>query len=690
VVNGEVVRPLPANCHYLAALRLRHSQPAGKRDGPAFQVYATSWQPGAAAAQPAAGDVILSDLRPLTLFHVVASLGWTPATGSAVTRVADIHQALYRLSAELYDWTEGQMAIGPVSIHTGGERWQEADLSFLPANDKRPAAFVGGLVAAPTAYTTASGVSTIYTPATTYFGRLWNGADAFVEGSGRWFQPNAYRTIAHEWAHYALFLYDEYQSDTGGPGYCTCRELPTGCGYGDRDASAMAYHYRATEFWHKETHTSVDAFCYQTWQMHVHGQSDWETLNQWHNIQGLALPLAPLRYPATALVAGPPLGLAGHLFGRTPGHTVHLPLVVRPGETAVPPVTEPVVNLVLDTAVPPAHSQPSQVYLLKGNAALPQRILPQGRATGDPAGHILGNLRLLDVQPGDAVRAYVTRPGLGGAAGSRFSVSGAGEPTGDIVLQPNLAPFTVRHTFELLDNRVAGLTLFWKAGGALAAPRAQLCSLDAAVGCHPSWQTAPAYSGGWWQAQFSPLPGQLELPRYLIVRLWDSADAGPEKELIQWLQVAGGVGPTHNDGMAPLLDGMVMVNAREPIYAGDCNVVSYTPAVDSEALAAPLPPGFGGLIGIPLDIAIVLSEQSCPPPHPDQPLPLPFSLLLNLAYSQDEVDRLGLDEQSQLHILRYVPQFGWAPWQQIGIDVALNWIAASIMDDGIYAIGWMP
>lgn len=687
LLDGQPVTPLPANCNYLAALRLRHSQPAGKRAGPAYQVYATSWEPGASEPQAAAGDVILSDLRPLTLFDVVASLAWTPAPASAVTRVADIYQALHRLSAELYDWTEGQMAIGPVGVHSGGERWAEADLRFLPANDKRPSAFVGGIVPAPLAY---SGSGTVYTPAATYYGRLWDGRDAFVEGPGRWTEANAYRTIAHEWAHYALFLYDAYQNHYGGPGYCTCATLPTGCGYDARDASAMAYHYQATEFWHQESHPDAADFCYETWQYQAHGQTDWDTLSLWHTIQGLALPFAPLRYPAPVLVAGPSLGLAGHLFGRTAGYALHLPLVAGSGGTAVPVTTEPVVNLLLDSTTLPGVSQPSQVYLLKGDPVLPDRILPQGRATGDPAGNVLGSLRLLDVQPGDTVRAYVTRPGTGGAAGARFSVGAAGDPSGDIILHANPLPFSLRHYFELLDNRVVKLTLSWQAGsGVLGAPMAQLCSLDAAVGCHPAWQTALVNNGSWWQAQFIPLPGQAELPRYLVVRLWDSAGNEPEKELIQWLQVAGGVGPTHNDGMAPLLDDVVMVNAKDPIDAGDCNVVSYMPASDSAALADSLPPGIGGLIGIPLDITILLNEQACPPPQPGQPLPLPFPLVLNLGYSQDEVDRLGINEQTQLFILRYVPQVGWAPWQQIGVNAELNWIAAAISDDGIYAVGWM-
>jgi hypothetical protein len=155
--------------------------------------------------------------------------------------------------------------------------------------------------------------------------------------------------------------------------------------------------------------------------------------------------------------------------------------------------------------------------------------------------------------------------------------------------------------------------------------------------------------------------------------------------------VAGGVGPTHNDGMAPLLDDVVMVNTGQPYPdAGDCNVVSFMPAANAEALAALLPPGIGGLIGIPLDIQITLNQDQCPPLIPGQSSPLPVDVLLNFGYSQDEVDRLGLNEQTDLFILHFQPGFGWATWQQIDINTDLNWITSLTSEDGIYAVGWQP
>jgi hypothetical protein len=690
---GNPIDPLPARCTHLAALRLRHTQPAGKHDDPAYWIYATSWQPGATQPMTATGDIVISDTNSLTLINMVVSIGWEPAPHSQVASVAEINTAMQAVSQELYDLTDGQMALGPVSIHTGGERWAEADVRFLPANDKRPSAFVGGIVPDKLNYAGYL-TNTTYTPAATYFGRLWNGADAFDEGNGRWPNPNAYRTIAHEWAHYGLFLYDEYQDTTGNRGSCICETLPSGCGFGDKDGSAMAYHYTATEFWQKDTHGLGIPFCQNTWQFHVHGQTDWDFLTEWHEVQGLSLPFVPLRSPFPELADGPPLGLAGHLFGTEPGYGVYLPMVMRDGETAVTPPQEPLINLILDTTSSPTATMPAQVYLLEGGRDNPSRILPQGRATGDPTNTILGKLRLLGVGDSDDVRAFVERPGLGSTPGIRYTLAADTDPASDITVTANAWQFALDHHFEFVENKVMTLTLaLTDVSNEMSIPKIQLCSLDADVGCHPNWNQAMTDTGaGTWQAMFTPLSEQKELPRYLVVRIVDAADNNVANELVQWIQVGGGVGPVHNDGMAPLLDDVVMVNVAQPLaLAGDCNAVSYMPAANTTATQAPLPAGFGGLIGIPLDIDITLTTDLCPKWVPGQDQQLPNGVLLNFGYSQDEVSRLFIPENFQhLELLHYKQGVGWNTTQQLNINEDLNWITTSLSEDGIYAVGWRP
>ena len=462
----------------------------------------------------------------------------------------------------------------------------------------------------------------------------------------------------------------------------------------------MAYHYnQSAEFWHKDTHLTVSSFCYDTWQFHVHGRPDWDFLAaDWHTLQGLPVSFVPLRSPVPTLDSGPTMGLAAHLFGAQPGHALFLPMVVREGETAVSP-QEPIINLLLDATTPPTTTQPTQVYLLQGGSDAPSRILPQGRVTGNPTGNVLGKLRLLDVNDGDSLRAYTDWHGLGSAPGTRYTLFAEEDPTNDITLSENPARFTLDHHFDLVENQVMTLTIALEdRSGSMSLPKIQLCSLDADIGCHPDWAQAMSATGSAaWQAQFTPLPGQIELPRYLVMRIVDGDDLAVEDELVQWLQVGGGVGPAHNDGMAPMLDDVVMVNVSDPLaLAGDCNVVSYMPATNADALKAPLPAGFGGLIGIPLDIDITLTTDKCPTwvPGQDQPFPQNINVLLNFGYSQDEVSRLGIDtlqeELLQLELLHFNSGGTWSTTQQFTMHTDLNWVTAALSEHGIYAIGWRP
>ncbi|MCA9959228.1 MAG: hypothetical protein KC443_09340, partial [Anaerolineales bacterium] len=218
--TGTPSTPLPANCLYLAAMQLQHTQPASETaHGPAYWVYTTSWAPGTAVPQAAAGTIQIREEWTLVLFHVVASLGWDVEAGSSY--LSEWRTGLRHASAYLYDLSEGQMALGPVTIYENGRFWDSADLRILPANDYRPSAYIGGLVATPTTYS-GSG-DTTFAPANIFLGRYWDGRDAAV---GSWADYNGYATLIHEWAHYALFLYDEYQQMSGAAHYCTCADLP--------------------------------------------------------------------------------------------------------------------------------------------------------------------------------------------------------------------------------------------------------------------------------------------------------------------------------------------------------------------------------------------------------------------------------------------------------------------------------
>ena len=691
VIAGAPTELLPPGCNYLAALYQRHEQPAGKSGhGPAFTVYTTSWAPGETVPLPASGVIFISDDWRLTLFNVVASIAWEPSPGTAVLTEAELLAGLRAASAHLYDLTEGQMAIGPVTIHSGGAGWDAADMRVLPANDERPSAFVGGIAEKPFTYTSEALKSTLYGPAGIYLGRAWNAARGPVApGDGLWTTaPTGTHTLGHEWGHYALFLYDEYQQTGGGRAYCICNTLPGGCGFGALDASVMAYPYSAGELWHQFTHLAHTdlSVCQDTWNWAFHGNTDWKVVANWGWIQGL--PLDPILFPVT-LAKQATTGLTGDLFGSQPGFDAFLP-VVSGGTGSSLPLSEPEIEIFTEALPTLTGTVSSQVYVLEGGASAPTRILHYGQARRQIAGDRLGFITLPGMAQADRARIFVERYDTG----ARFSYPE--QPATDSELVDGLQVYAdwqdwayeLDHRFEVQNGRVTTLTVYLETAVG-APPTAQLCALDAATGCHTDWKQTMTFDGAFWQAVFTPLAGTAELPRYVILRL-QAPDVGFKGEAIQELRVHGGVGPAHGDGIAPLADGMVMLNTPDAVVGpGDCNVASFAPARSSEALAAPLPPGVGGIIGHPWLIRASLPFDSCPNLTPGQNAQFSQNVILNIGYLQADVAQFGVPE-SNLVILHFDPVFGWFTGQTIDVNQELNWLAAAIAEDGIYAVGFFP
>lgn len=697
--DGRPTRSLPPGCNYIAGLHLRHTQPSGKPGhGPAYWVYAASWNPAAPALAPATGAVALSRDWPLVLFNLRASLEWEPAGSSPF--LAELRQGLRQASAYLYDLSEGQMAFGPVAVQTGGRGWKSADLRFRAANDARPSAAVGGITPARRSYTAQAGVSTVYAAGEITLGRYWDGRLASDPASGAWNHANGLRTLAHEWAHYALFLYDEYRKADGSETYCTCLDLPLVqatpapgvCGgvSAALAASAMAYHYSASELWLSPA--SPPAVCQDTDQDQVHGEPDWQTLGAWGAIQGLAF--EPLRVPAS-LTPDTEYGLAGELFGRWPAHRIYLPLLPGNGPAATM-AAEPVLDLSASGSftLEELNALYPQVYLVQAASPGPAAIIHQGTSTGprSPVGR-LGGLTLFDVHPLDRAWATADRYSAGGAAGVRLRGS-LGPPlasgqTLQLVVDPWQASLDV--AYGMVGPLLTTMTVTLASPQALATlPIAQLCAPASTTGCptDPAWRKTMQSNGNLWRAAFEA-PAGSELPHYGLLHV-QAAGLG---ELIRWFMTAGGVGPAHIEGDAPLRDGPAMVDAA--IAApGQRNRVIIMPAANYQALVAPLPPNIRGIVGVPLDIDVLLpgspmaalaGRRAAAPGHM-----LPAPVRFTLFYPWDAAERLGVRED-QLRLLHFSEQYS-GQWREIplaGASQPLGWLTTvPLQEDGIYAVGW--
>jgi len=697
--SGRPRQALPARCAFVAALLVRHQQSSGKPNhDPAYTVYATSWPPGTRHLRPAVGTVRIRSDWPLVLFDVVASVEWQPRDNDFA---ADVRRGLRRASEYLYDLTDGQMAIGAVDIRTNGRAWDSADLRFRAANDARPSAYIGGIVAERTPYTAQPGVGTVFAPAEVLLGRFWDGQDAFDRRRGSWSEESAFRTLVHEWAHYALFLYDEYQQATSAgkvETYCTCRDLPEvgrtpgACGGDSAElaASAMAFHYTATELWL----SGRPAVCLLTDQWQVHGITDWDTLDRWGRIQGISEEW--LRRPSSLNPGPMRVGLAADLFGRAP----------TPPEPR-PRTTEPTIDLAVNAtfSLDESNGLFPQVYVLAPGTVGPDRVLHQGTSVDqrrEPSG--IGSITLFGIEPASRARVFLDRYAAAGITGGRFVFPppGGSDPQlrggQTLRLEPSSWRASLDAAYDMDGPRLTTMTVTLTSLDALpAAPTAQLCTPAADTGCpdDPGWRQLMQPSGPTtWTATFTAppvtAPPGVELPRFGAIRV----QASGVGELIRWFQAAGGVGPGHIDGQAPLRDGHVMVDLLDPAQAvrGERDRVIVTPSGSYDAVVAPLPSGIEGIVGVPLDLDVLMPGAT---EAADRTLPVP--VVLTLFYSQAAIDRLNIQEDSlppprprRLVVLHFSRTRGvWEVVPTAGSSAVLNWLATvPVREDGIYAVGF--
>ena len=694
--GGQPKTGLPLNCNYLAALHLQHGQPAGKGGhGPAYWVYYTSWSPGTTTPVQASGVVTLSQRNPLVLFNVAASLAWQPAEKSAY--VAELRTGLAKASAYLYDLTEGQMAFGPVKIDTDGQNWNSADFRFLAANNYRPSAYVGGIVPKNRPYVTQNKVDLLFAPGAVFLGRYWDGEHAWNPSLGVWSAPNAYRTLVHEWNHYALFLYDEYQQSSGLEIYCVCNTLPSGCPNYTPDLlpSAMSYHYTASELWLKPPKSGTA--CTLTDQWNVHGETDWETLLNWEEIQGLSDNW--LRMP-TDHTAGPDLGLTRHLFDRRPGYQIYLPMVIGGGGStpAEPPAAEPLVHVNIDSSLiglpvadPVLTILQPQVYLIQeATQTTPRRIIPQG-TTIDHAKSLgnLGSTQLLGVRPGSEARIFADVPPSDNRSGGRFIYPPLNEPgtitPGQVVeLKPDPWRANLDIDYGLTGSLLTSMTLTLRSVDPLSDPPiAQFCLPDKAIGCpdRADWRKPMTpVNAHRWETTFSAPAGQ-ELPLYGILHV----QAPKVGELMTWYQDAGGVGPAHGDAKTPLVDGQITVRAETlPTSRRGQNQshrVIIRPASNYDLLAdgRTLPTGIQGIIAPPLDVDIILPEGDTP------------NLVVTFFYNQELLDRLQIkaDQLTPLSFDRANNLWSVEQGVRPRVDTNLKWLTINTNQrKRIFALAW--
>lgn len=150
--------------------------------------------PAALAPSPSV-SLLRADSTPspapnLILFNVLVALEWSPESDY----LRQLEWAFRRASDFLYDITDGRMAFGQV-VFGGPELLDCADIQIMASNRLHPRSWVGGLHQ-----------ERKYMPIRLGRGLWYQRNRAIIP----WDEPEAYRPLIHEWAHYALELKDEY------------------------------------------------------------------------------------------------------------------------------------------------------------------------------------------------------------------------------------------------------------------------------------------------------------------------------------------------------------------------------------------------------------------------------------------------------------------------------------------------
>lgn len=306
-----------------------------------YTLYHTSAAPTPAGldkftvTQPGVQTLVVSGANPLILFNLDLSLEWDARNDGNF--LSELAFALEQTSAVLYDVSDGQMALGEVRVHQAKANWLSADIVMYAQNGIRPRATMGGIVRAMTddVISATRTITNAYGPGQIRMGPNWDPFGQNLDELSQDWQ----RALAHEIAHYALFLPDNYLGfDANGfPRLVDCQGSFMTNTYDD------AY----SEFLTRDRWVGD---CLLSIAQHTTGRADWETVRTFYNMvheptnlnPGPArLPLAVTRMtpldPPTPVTTLPPRffdlrdAATGALL-RVPGAQAYLFQVNDPGD----------------------------------------------------------------------------------------------------------------------------------------------------------------------------------------------------------------------------------------------------------------------------------------------------------------------------------------------------------------------
>jgi len=218
--------------------------------------------------------------NPLVGFHVLFSVQWD----ADATFLTELRDGLQSASTYLYDLTDGQMLWEYIEIEDSAGGWRDADYRIHASNTEWPRGHVGGILDDSAEHV--------------YLGRYFDGQ---TSNSGTWDRANGYRTTIHEFGHYGLFLYDEYEDEDGGDSQCTT-DIDDNTVPASERACFMDSQYRATEMCSILPDHPHNA---DTEQHAIRGEPCWESVRRRFRDDGTDRWIIETAYDRGSIMPGP-------------------------------------------------------------------------------------------------------------------------------------------------------------------------------------------------------------------------------------------------------------------------------------------------------------------------------------------------------------------------------------------------
>ncbi|MCX7682574.1 MAG: hypothetical protein N2508_11545, partial [Anaerolineae bacterium] len=219
--------------------------------------------------RPGVQTLVVSADNPLLLFDLQVSLEWDAHNDPVYLRQLEFD--LGKASQYLYDVTNGQVALGQVTVYQNAEGWMFSHVLIQSTNRLRPLALQGGAVITPTVDPQHNHI--VYDVGQVRMGATWNRYGNPGQNLGLdW--PLA---LAHELSHYLLFLDDTYLG-LNEDGLLIPVNTCTGSMMGDMyDPSGINTEFLDANHW-----LTPPPRCAYTLANRILKRSEWATIELWY------------------------------------------------------------------------------------------------------------------------------------------------------------------------------------------------------------------------------------------------------------------------------------------------------------------------------------------------------------------------------------------------------------------------